>query len=483
MSISIHNGSVDACVSLRRHSSWRHVLTIVAISAACVTIRGYCLSAAWAAAPGVAQGSSAELVAGKQHFEAGRYEEAVAAFDSAIAAAPAAEAHYWRGEALRRSWRLGPAAEDFDRAIKLDPRHARAYLGRGLVREYKGYSDLAAGDYDTALQLDPQLVLAYVYRGGIRWKLGRVADARADLNRAVELCGQMLRDRPNDPQTYRARALAWRTLERYDRAIEDHGQMIRLAPGSVEALVERGRTYAQRHSKNVAMGDLGEQMNDKIASVADFDRAIELAAAAIGKRPSDVQAYRLRTEAYEARAFAWKDPEDFRLAIADCDAVVRLAGECPTIYFRRGHIHAGASHYSGEPAASATHFRQADEDLGRVVRLDPTYAAAWHERGLLYVRAALRDEKPDLAARGVADLTETLRLVPGGALIYCARGSAHGLAGDYQRAMDDFNQAVRLCPEMADAYALRGGANLALGNKEAAHADLARAQELRMRAR
>ena len=117
------------------------------------------------------------------------------------------------------------------------------------------------------------------------------------------------------------------------------------------------------------------------------------------------------------------------------------------------------------------------------MRLDPTYAAAWQERGLVWTRSALRSQSAEAALRGVADLSGMLRLVPKAARAYCARGSAYGLAGDYARALADFSEAIRLCPEMADAYALRGGLNMALGKKDAAQADLARAQELQTQMR
>jgi len=419
--------------------------------------------------PGEGKTAFSDLRFATEHLDAGRYREAIAAFDAAIAKDPTPEAYYWRGECLRKTWWLNRAAADFDQAVKLDPRHARAYLSRGLIHEYKGYCDLAAADYNAAVRHDPKLALAYIHRGGLRWQQGQIEEATSDLKRAVALCDEALRANPDEPQTYRARALAWRTLEQYDRAVEDYGRMIRLSPGSMEAYVERGRTHAKR--------------NDMPASVADFDQAIRLATAVIDGRPMDAQGYRYRTEAYDAKAFAWKDPDDFRQAVADCDFVLRLAPDCPTAYFRRGHLHGAASHFAGNQEAGAAHFRQAEADLGQAIRLDPTFAAAWHERGLLYVRAALRDEKPELALRGVADLTEMIRLVPRAALAYCGRGSAYGLAGDYQRALADFDRAVRLCPKMADAYALRGGAHLALGKQDAAQADLARAQQLRTRTR
>ena len=403
-------------------------------------------------------------------FDAGSYDQAVVVFDRVIRAEPSnIRALYYRGEAHRKSWRLTEAEKDFARVIQLDPRHASAHLARGLIFEYKAYADRAASDYAAATRLDSKLPLPWIYHGRYLWRRGEMEKATADLNRGIELCNQKIAANSNDLQAYRARALAYNALEQYDRAIDDYGQMIRIDPKSVEAYIERGRSCVKK--------------NDKFASVADFDQAIKLATSLIMVQPGNDQVLRYRVEAYDARAFAWKDPNDFARAIIDCEALLTRSPNCATLYFRRGHLLAGASHFSGDPVSAARQFSQAEKDLGQTIKLDRTFAAAWHERGLLYLRAALRQQQPKMALRGVKDLTEMVKLVPNAALAYCARGSAYGLAGNYRLALADFDKAVQLCPKLADAHALRSGANLALGNDAAAQADMARANELRTRRR
>ena len=51
----------------------------------------------------------------------------------------------------------GRAIADFSQAIKLDPRHACAYMGRGLALLGKGESARARADLDEAILIDPNL--------------------------------------------------------------------------------------------------------------------------------------------------------------------------------------------------------------------------------------------------------------------------------------------------------------------------------------
>ena len=73
----------------------------------------------------------------KTHYDAGRWEEAAAAFTSLSAAAPREPAwHYGRGGSLLKAGRLGPAVAAYERAFALAPRagDARANLDFALRR-------------------------------------------------------------------------------------------------------------------------------------------------------------------------------------------------------------------------------------------------------------------------------------------------------------------------------------------------------------
>jgi tetratricopeptide (TPR) repeat protein len=61
---------------------------------------------------------------------------------------------------------------DYDQAIGLNPKYARAYHNRGSVWGNKGDLDRAIADYDQAIRFDPKEPKAYYHRG-MAWEMKR----------------------------------------------------------------------------------------------------------------------------------------------------------------------------------------------------------------------------------------------------------------------------------------------------------------------
>jgi tetratricopeptide (TPR) repeat protein len=113
----------------------------------------------------------------QQHLERERAAE-VARATEAIRRAPGdPAAYYYRGTVHSRQRNYEPAVADYDRAIQLDPKFARAYFRRGQALLELGWvlRDLpdrtesarltarAMADLEKATHLDPKLVEAQVF--------------------------------------------------------------------------------------------------------------------------------------------------------------------------------------------------------------------------------------------------------------------------------------------------------------------------------
>ena len=120
--------------------------------------------------------------------ELGRYEEALASFERAIAAEPDfAEAHYNRGNALAALGRGDEAIASYDRALALEPKHVAALNNRGIALQSGRRFEAALASYERALALDPDDADTLNNLGNLYHEQGRVAAAVEAGSRAVQL--------------------------------------------------------------------------------------------------------------------------------------------------------------------------------------------------------------------------------------------------------------------------------------------------------
>ena len=82
---------------------------------------------------------------------------------------------------------VGDAMFDFDQTIRLDPDHAEAYVGRGMLYYVREEFDRAIADFDEAIRLVPDFAYAYLHRGFVYDDKGDTTKALEDLRMAARL--------------------------------------------------------------------------------------------------------------------------------------------------------------------------------------------------------------------------------------------------------------------------------------------------------
>ncbi len=118
----------------------------------------------------------------------GRFVEAVASYDRALAIAPDADTLTNRGNALQGLNRLEDALASYETALARDPNNVQALFKRGVVLGELGRADDALASYDRALALQPGHVETLNNRGYVWWlSKHRYAPAIADLQKALAL--------------------------------------------------------------------------------------------------------------------------------------------------------------------------------------------------------------------------------------------------------------------------------------------------------
>lgn len=126
---------------------------------------------------------------GIQFLSEGRQRDAIAAFDKAIRLNPrSAEAYQGRGMAYNETGQNERALKDYDAALALNPQYAEAYFNRGNVYSDLGQHERALKDYDEAIRLDPNHNGA-VFNRSLAYMFLRRTETASDARTYVKLKG------------------------------------------------------------------------------------------------------------------------------------------------------------------------------------------------------------------------------------------------------------------------------------------------------
>ncbi len=94
-------------------------------------------------------------------------------------------AHNNRGNAYMAKGEHDRGMQDYDKAIKLDPRNAKAFNNRGVAYHKKGDYDRALKDLDESIKLDPAYANAFANRAHTYQKQGEHGRAVRDYDEAI----------------------------------------------------------------------------------------------------------------------------------------------------------------------------------------------------------------------------------------------------------------------------------------------------------
>ena len=192
----------------------------------------------------------------QKNFYNQNYESVIKLCNEAIKLNPkSARAYGGRGAAYGALNQLQKAIADCTKAIELDQNYAMAYNNRGTSYGKLGDFQQALTDFNKAIELDPTLALAYNNRGGILLSFNNSAQALADLNKAIEL-------NPKLDLAYANLGMYYLSAKNFSVAVANFDKAIKLNPKLAAAYYFRGVSY--------------QSMGQFAKAQADFAKAQEL---------------------------------------------------------------------------------------------------------------------------------------------------------------------------------------------------------------
>jgi tetratricopeptide (TPR) repeat protein len=151
-------------------------------------VMGYLGEVERAFAPRTRQRAKKHILVGYRSYKEGKFDRAIEEFDRAVKVDPKnAEAYFWRGRALMNINRYAEATADFKTAVKLNPAYVDAYNNLGWLHARAGNSHEGIASLTKAIELKPENGWAYYYRGRIHHKMGEADLAARDAKEACRL--------------------------------------------------------------------------------------------------------------------------------------------------------------------------------------------------------------------------------------------------------------------------------------------------------
>jgi tetratricopeptide (TPR) repeat protein len=424
-------------------------------------------------------------------------------FASLVLASPAAaqpepktaKEFFERGRARAELGFAERAIEDFTEAIKLDPKHARAYSARGAARAQQA-PDKALADLDEAIKLDPKLAEAFAERGQLYARKGEYEKALKDHDEAIKLD-------PKRAEWYGRRAVALFYSGHVEESLADLDEAIKLEPKEIGFYINRSQFRLGR-GKDLAgaLKDADEAVRlEPKNPIGHFQRAHVQSARgewaearksideAIRLGPNDAGSYIARAELLAC----CPDPKqhDSKQAFKDADRACELSGwKDPYALEVLAAAAAALGDFAGavkwqkkamEDPAYAKNARRAQERLTsyeakRAIRLPPPIRDASDAREFV-TRGNHYFVSGDLE-QAIRDYDEAIRLDPKSAKAYYGRACARVMRDEDSKAVADFTQAIKLDPKDVSSYVDRSIVRVIRGEWEGALADCDEALKL-----
>lgn len=180
---------------------------------------------------------------GKKHFDSGEYMNAVSDFETALNLSPEdAWTLRYLADSYRKSGQTQLALTTINHSILLDSGNSYSYKVRGLLFYEAQQYQKAAQDFEKAIKVEPNNV----------WLIAHLSDAhqnKGDYKLALDYINKAIALDENDAFSYKVRGQIYYKIDRYDDAIADFKTVLKIEPNNTWSI-----EYIQKANEKINSG-------------------------------------------------------------------------------------------------------------------------------------------------------------------------------------------------------------------------------------
>ncbi len=256
---------------------------------------------------------------------------------------------------------------------------------------------------------------------------------------SLTLWSTVLSISPSSPLPYLVRSEVYMSLEKYDSALQDLENAIRLVPDYADAYYNRATVYLKldNHSKVV------DDLNKAIQLNPSMDKAYFVRGTSLIKLEQYPQAIRdldrfllkapefVAHEGYYSRAIAYTKINDYNKAISDLSNFLKIAPATENAKIYMAYLERSAAY------AKLGKFHEAIQDSTKAIEMNPKEPKGYNYKAAVYFG------QNDFQ-KAVETFSQGIKANPGSYELYGRRGSVYLKMGRNKEAIQDFKQAAGL---------------------------------------
>lgn len=393
----------------------------------------------------------------------GKDDEAIAAYTKLVSAFPkAAQGRYLLGLAWLHKGDIQKAIVECEQAVALDPDQIEYIhlLSELLIRS--GQPDLVIARLRPLVRQHPDKAFALVL-------LGEAYSAKKDFTLAADAYRALMTGMPDNPRGPYLLGLTMRKLGREAEAIPLFEEVLRLDPGSPEAVEQLAELLATKHKKWDAAVERIQRQIEKVPSSAGFHYLLGNAFSRKGDWDKAEKAFQKTielqpdiTSAYLGLSYVYVATHKEDQALAKLDSALAVNSNDVASLMMKATILT----QKNDPANAGMQYQ-------RILAVSPNFVPALNNLACLYQDSpALREKACELARRA-------RDLAPRDPRIADTLGWILFQRGDFKWSLTLLQESAEALSREAEVLFHLGQCQAALGDVEKARAALTRALELK----